>query len=181
MKLTNEIKDRILGNSGHLLDEEYGRTFKEMKISLEKALARYVSDYREIQKRKELLEKYPDYMTPTSRAILLIPIEGNRYDTEFRFDMGFEFAQKHKKDEWGCKEIPFCVTVAEIEGDARELAYLYKDRIEEETKLRMSLSDVLKRVTTSNQLLREEPRCSLFFDDEGQFYIPDFRMRSDNG
>lgn len=177
MKLTNEIKERILGNSSHLLDDDFGSTLNEIEMCLEKALARYVSDYREIQKRKEILEEYPDYVTPTSRGILLIPIEGNRYDTEFRFDMGFKFAQKRKECAWGYEEVLFRVTVAEIEGEAREVAYLYKDRIEQDAKLRTELKDILRRVTTSGQLIAEEPRCQIFFDDEGQFYIPKFDRR----
>lgn len=177
MKLTKEIKERILGNAGHLLDDEFGSTIKEIEMCLKKALARYVSDYREIQKRKEILEEYPDYVTPTSSAILLIPIEGDRYDTEFKFDIGFKFAQKRKEYKWGYTDVPFYVTVAEIEGEAREVAYLYKDRIEQDRKVRTELKDILRRVTTSGQLIAEEPRCDIFFDDEGQFYIPKFGRR----
>lgn len=177
MKLSNEMKNRILSYSDYLLDEDFGWSFNNLKKELENALKRYVSAYESIQDRKKLLEKYPDYMTPTNEIILVIPVKGNRCDVEFKFKLDFEFAQSHRKGVWGYETNRFWITMTELEGEARKLADDYKERLEENKEIYNKLNSILNRVTTSNQLLKEFPICGIFFDDEGQFYIPDFKNR----
>lgn len=174
MKLSKEIKDRILSYSDYLLDSDFGWPLNDLKNELEKVLKRYVSDYKVIQDRKKLLEKYREYMTPTKEIILVIPVEGSRYDVQFKVELEFEFAESHRKGTWGYESNRFFVTMTELEGEVRQLADDYKERLEENIRMNTKLRSVLNRVTTSNQLLKEMPICGIFFDEEGQFYVPSF-------
>lgn len=174
MKLSKEIKERILSYSDYLLDRDFGWPLNDLKSELEKALKRYVSDYKVIQDRKKLLEKYREYMTPTKEIILVISVEGSRYDVQFKVELDFEFAQSHRKGTWGYESNKFFVTMTELEDEVRQLADDYKERLEENIRMNTKLRSVLNRVTTSNQLLKEMPICDIFFDEEGQFYIPNF-------
>lgn len=181
MRLTEDMKNRIINNSSHLLDENYGATTDEMTKIFKESCAEYISKFDELKIRRKLLEQYHDFMLGTDTVEVRIKLDGDDYPVRYRIEIGYEFAVKYKRTKYSTERDDFILNLENLEGNARDCGDFLKDRLESDREVTNNLKFIMKRITTSKQLLREEPRCSLFFDDEGQFYIPDFRMRSDNG
>lgn len=177
MRLSEDIKQRIINNSSHILDESYGATTDEMVEIFKKSCAEYISSFDELKQRKKLLEKYADFMLGTNSVEVRIKLDEEDYPVRYRIELGYEFAVRYQRTKYSTDRVDFTLNLEQLEGNAFDCGDHLRDRLEDDRDIKNSLRFIMSRITTSKQLLNEEPRCTIFFDDEGQFYVPNFKLR----
>lgn len=177
MRLTEEIKNRIITNSSHILDETYGATTDRMTEIFKEACAKHIASLDELKSRAKLLEQYHDFMLGTDVVEVRIKLEGEDYPVRYRVEIGYEYAVRYTRTKYSTERDDFVLNLDKLTGNAHDCGDMLKDRLEADRDIKTSLKFIMSRITTSKQLLREEPRCAIFFDDEGQFYVPDFKEK----
>lgn len=177
MRLSEDIKNRIIANASHLLDENYGATTNEMTEIFKKSCADYISQFDELKSRAKLFEQYRDFMLGTDTVEVRIKLEGDDYPIRYRIKIGYEFAIRYTRTKYSTDRSEFSINLDDLTGNAHDCGDILKDRLEADREISNNLRFIMKRITTSKQLLNEEPRCAIFFDDEGQFYVPNFKLR----
>ena len=177
MRLSEDIKNRIIQNASHILDENYGATTNEMIDIFKKSCAEYISNFDELKSRAKLLEQYHDFMLGTNVVEVRIKLEGEDYPDRYRVEIGYEYAVRYTRTKYLTEKADFILNLDDLTGNARDCGDMLKDRLEADREIKKRLKFIMSRITTSKQLLREEPRCQIFFDDEGQFYVPNFKEK----
>lgn len=173
MRLTKDMRNIILNHCNNLLDEEFGCTTLEICNRLRDSVAKFVSSREDIQERKRIYDEYKEYVYSTDRVNLIYQMNGknNTLDIPMMFKMAV------KKDISSYADEVFKVYKETLDTQSLRILIEVEKRMIANDNMVSRLSNVLKRVTTSKQLLKEIPECSVFFDEEDQFYIPDFSKR----
>ena len=99
MRLTNNMRERILTNVKHLNDDAYGMTTKEMEDNADMYMKAEVSLDSEIEEQTRMLEEYPDYCTPSD--MVKVWLSENENDWKY-LKIERTFAQKHS-DSWSMR------------------------------------------------------------------------------
>lgn len=173
MRLTKDMKDIILKHCYHLLDEEFGCSTSEITNRLRDSVAKFVSSREDIQERKRIYDEYKEYVYTTERVNLIYQMD----ERNMNLDIPMMFKMAVKKDISSYADEVFKVYEEDLDGHSLSIMNEFRKRTVANSNMFSRLSNVLKRVTTSKQLLKEIPECSVFFDEEDQFYIPDFSKR----
>lgn len=173
MRLTKDMRDIILKHCYHLLDEEFGCTTLEINNRLRDSVAKFVSSREDIQERKRIYDEYKEYVYSTDRVNLIYQMNGRNKT----LDIPMMFKMAVKKDISSYADEVFKVYKETLDTQSLRILIEVEKRTIANENMFSRLSNVLKRVTTSKQLLKEIPECSVFFDEEDQFYIPDFSKR----
>lgn len=173
MRLTKDMRDIILKNCYHLLNGEFGYTTLEITNRLRDSVAKFVSSREDIQERKRIYDEYKEYVYSTDRINLIYHMNGRNQT----LDIPMMFKMAVKKDISSYADEVFKVYEEDLDGHSLSIMNEFEKRTIANSNMSSRLSNVLNRVTTSKQLLKEIPECSVFFDEEDQFYIPDFSKR----
>lgn len=169
MRLTKDMRERILGNAKHLNDDVYGMSTAEMRRNADMYIKVEVSLDSEIEERTKMLEEYPDYCIPSNRVkVWLSENEGDW--TYLAIDRAF--AQKHDRDL--CIEYPE-FRFSRFSEHVRKNIVIYTDRMKADNEMRNKVNDALGRCTTVKQLIAKCPETAAFFDEDDEFYIPDWK------
>lgn len=174
MRLNDKIRTSIRANFASLLNEQYCATTDEMYEKMRKAISDELSKRDDFKERLNLLKRYPCYVEAEDRIDLIIfPKKPLGDKVAIRLD--FKFARKfHMTDSQGYSIYWDTVSELELSKETGELIKAYTRRLEDNYLMRKRIDDVFYRVTTSKQLLREIPSLSVFFDEDGEFIVPDF-------
>ena len=172
MRLTKEMREKILKNAHHINDSVFGhsqRWFYDRMVELAKA---QVSLSAEIETQTEFLERFPLYATPFNQVNIHISEDE---DDTIRISLDKSFARKFHDDRFGrCGETPE-FEYAFFTGSTREAMIAYCDRKMEDRRVAKEIDGVLRRITTVKQLLSEYPAAGYFFDEDEEFRIPSYQ------
>lgn len=172
MRLTKDMREKMLRRVHHMNDSIFGHTqrwFYDRMVELAKA---QVSLSTEIETQTEFLERFPLYATPFNQVKIHISEDDNE---GIRISLDKSFARKFSKEKFGMCGITPEFEYSFFTGEAREAMIKYCDRVREDKKVTKEISDILSRVTTMKQLITLYPPASIFFDEDGEFYIPAFQ------
>lgn len=174
MKLKDNIRTSIKANSANLLNEQYCATTDEMYEKMRKAISDELKERDDFKERVNLLKKYPCYITAEDRIdLIMFPKKPHGNKVAIRLD--FKFAKKfHMTDSQGHNIYWDTVSELELSEETGELIRAYTRRLDNNYSMAKRIDDVIYRVTTSKQLLKEIPSLSVFFDEDGEFIVPDF-------
>lgn len=173
MRLTNKIKDTILDNTAHLNDDIYGMTTKEMKRNAEMYMRAEVSLDSGIEEQTRMLEEHPDYCVPSNRV--KVWFSDDESDWQY-LAIERSFAQKQTTDRFGSNysvhpEFRF----SRFSEAVKKQIILYTDRRQANSDMQSKVNDALYRCTTVKQLIAKCPEAAVFFDEDEEFRVPDWK------
>lgn len=169
MRLTKDMRERILRNAKHLNDDVYGMSTAEMERNADIYMEAEVALDSEIEEQTRMLEEYPDYCTPSNRV--KVWLSEDEKDWKY-LRIGRAFAQKHDQD-WRnkCPEFRF----SRFSEHVRKNIVIYTDRRKADNEMWNKVNDALSRCTTAKQLIAKCPETAAFFDEDEEFRIPDWK------
>lgn len=174
MKLNERMRTSMRANAANLLNAKYCSTTDEMYEKMRKAISDELAERDDFKERVNLLKEYPCYVTPDNRVdVVIFPKEEISHKMTIRLD--FKFAQKHYTNTLGGYNIDWpSVSELELSEETGEHIRAYTRRLEDNHLMLKRIDDVYSRVTTLKQLLMEIPALGIFFDEDGDFFVPDF-------
>lgn len=172
MRLTKVMKDTILSNTSHLSDGIYGMTTKAMKENALIYMKADISLDSGIEERCRMLEKYPEYCRPSDRIKAWLSDDDSDY-TIMSIDKTFAVKYENNGSYWHdiCPEFRFSWFSKNTKNEITK----YKDRLFCDKEMHKKVEKALNRCTTVKQLLSICPEVSVFFDEDGEFCIPEWK------